>query len=63
MLPFWKSAEFWQSACIVAAALITYFAPTWMVTADVILAVVYAALKLFFNVVPELRARGFLPLG
>ena len=58
MNPFWKSAEFWKALVVVAVALVTYFAPTWQVTGDVLLALIYAVLKLFFNVTPELRARG-----
>lgn len=55
---FYQSAEFWKAVCVVAAALITYFFPDHAVVADTILAVVYGLLKLFFNVTPELRARG-----
>lgn len=60
MPSFVKSAEFWKAVVVVVAALVTYFSPTWVVTADVLLAVVYAVLKLFFNVVPELRAKGLM---
>ena len=60
MPPFVYSIEFWKSLVVVAVAVITYFAPTWTVTADVVLALIYAALKLFFNVVPELRAKGLM---
>ena len=58
MPPFVYSAEFWKAAVVVAVAVITYLSPSWMVTADVLLALIYAVLKLFFNVVPELRAKG-----
>lgn len=58
MSPFWKSVEFWKSASLIAASLIAYFAPEHAVEAAVIEALVYAVLKLFFNVSPELKARG-----
>jgi hypothetical protein len=60
MPPFVKSAEFWKAVCLITAALVTYFLPQYALTADSILAVIYALLKLFFNVVPELRARGLM---
>ena len=60
MPPFLKSAEFWKSASLVVAVVFSYFVPEHAVDALMIEGLVYAVLKLFFNVTPELRARGLM---
>jgi hypothetical protein len=60
MPPFLKSIEFLKAASLIVAALVAFFLPEYAVEAAVIETFVYAFLKLFFNVTPELRAKGLL---
>lgn len=60
MPPFLKSAEFWKAVSLIVAVVFSYFVPDHAVQAAMVEAFVYALLKLFFNVVPELRARGLI---
>ena len=60
MPPFWKSAEFWKAASLVVAVVFSYFVPDKVLEAATVEALVYAVLKLFFDVVPELRIRGLM---
>lgn len=56
--PFFYVLAFWQSLAYVVAALVAYFTP-YKVESGVLLVLVLAILKMF-NIVPELRAKGFL---
>lgn len=56
--PFVYSLAFWQALSYVVAALVAYFT-SYKLEAGVLLAVILAALKLI-QVVPELRAKGYL---
>jgi hypothetical protein len=57
MPPFVYSLAFWQALVYVIAALVAYFTP-YKLEAGVLLLLVLAVLKMF-NIVPELRAKGF----
>ena len=60
MPPFLKSIEFIKAGSLIIAALVAYFLPQYATEAAVIETFVYAFLKLFFNVTPELKAKGLM---
>ena len=58
MIPFYKSIAFWTALAYVVAALTAYFT-AYKLEAGVLLALILAVLKMI-NIVPELRAKGYI---
>lgn len=56
--PFFYILAFWQSLAYIIAAFVVYFTP-YKIEAGVLLILFLAILKMF-NIVPELRAQGFM---